>query len=808
MAVLALGIGANTAIFSLVNAFLLKPLVLRDAAQLVGCYSRDTRKPDSYRAFSYPNYADLRESNSVFTSLMAHNMGMVGVEEGAMTRRTLADIVSSNYFDTLGVPLFRGRTFTAAEERPSSAIPVVIVSYSFWQKKGAGPGLLGQTLKINGRPFTVIGIAREGFTGTTALISPDLYIPLGMYEAVINDFDGRGQKLASRDNHALILIGRLKPGLAAAAVDSQLAVSASRLENAFPAENKDQTFIARRLSRLSIADSPQNDSQVIVAAVLLISMAGVVLLITSLNVANMMLARGAARKKEIAIRLALGAARKNLLQQLFSEGLILAFAGGAAGLLVSYWSTGLLVHSLLRLTPFDMVYAATPDLRVLLATFAFCLLATVLFALGPAWSLSKPDLVSDLKDAQQAMAGGGTWRRLFSRRNLLVVSQISLSLALLVAAGLFFRSSRAVSGINPGFRIDSEIIVELDPALAGYDEMRGRQIYTAALDRLRNLPGVESASLAATVPFGMMSFGRSVQKAASDPGDKLQCRFNIVSSGYFQTLGIPLLRGRSFNSTEASKGGVAIIDQLTATRLWPKGDALGQHIKISQDQGMHQTAEAEIVGVVGTVREHTFGEDLEPHLYVPFPNDYESDMNIHLRVAATGPEAERRMLGTIRDEVRAVDGRVPVHAIKTLNDHLDASLDFWIFRTGARMFAMFGAVALLVAMVGLYGVRAYTVARRTREIGIRMALGASARDTLRMILGEGLIVTAAGIGIGLMLSLALGKLLASFLFKVSGTDPMVLAAAPVLLAAVSLLACYLPARRAALVDPMIALRDE
>ena len=350
--------------------------------------------------------------------------------------------------------------------------------------------------------------------------------------------------------------------------------------------------------------------------------------------------------------------------------------------------------------------------------------------------------------------------------------------------------------------------MELDPGLAGYDEARGRQIYAAVLDRLRAVPGVESASVAATVPFGMISLGRSVQRSGSAPGDKLQCSFNIVSANYFHTLGIPVLRGRSFERTDAANSDVAVVDQLTASRLWPNGEAVGQHIKIIEDEATHQTSDAEIVGVVGTVREHTFGEDLSPHLYVPFPREYQSDMNIHLRLAAVGSDAQIRMLETVRKEVHEVDGRLPVHSIKTLSEQLDTSLDFWIFRTGARMFAGFGTVALLVAMVGLYGVRAYAVARRTREIGIRMALGASKRETLRMILGEGLAITSIGVGIGLVLSVLLGKLLASFLFKVGGYDPLVLLAAPLCLGIVALLACYFPARKASMVDPMVALRDE
>ncbi len=311
--VLALGIGANTAIFSLVNTFLLKPLLIQKPEELVGVYSRNAHKPDDYRAFSYPNYVDLREGNAVFSSLMAHNMAMVGIAEGDTTRRAFADLVSSNYFATFGVPLFRGRSFTAAEERPGSNSEVVIVSYNYWKKTGSDPDLLGKTMRINSRILTVIGIAPEGFTGTTALFAPEVFLPLGLHDAMQNDFEGAKRQLAARNNYALIVVGRLRPGINQKSADAQLTAVAAGLADAYPGENKDQTFIVRPLSRMSISTSPTSDSSISVAAALLLSMASVVLLIASLNVANMMLARGAARRKEIAIRLALGGARGSIL---------------------------------------------------------------------------------------------------------------------------------------------------------------------------------------------------------------------------------------------------------------------------------------------------------------------------------------------------------------------------------------------------------------------------------------------------------------------------------------------------------------
>jgi predicted permease len=808
--VLALGIGANTAIFSLVNAFLLKPILVQNPDELVGCYSRDVHKPDNYRAFSYPNYADLRDGNAVFTSLMAHNMGMVGLAEGETTRRVFADLVSANYFSTFGIPLFRGRTFSAAEERPGTPADVVIVSYTYWKKTGSDPELIGKTLRVNSRILTVVGIAPEGFTGTTALISSELYMPLSLHDAMNNDFEGIGQPLASRGNHALILVGRLKPGITAKAADSQLAAVASGMEKAFPAENKDQTLIVRPLSRMSVSTNPTSDAQVWVPAVLLLSMAGVVLLIASLNVANMMLARGSARRREIAIRLALGSARGTIVKQLFTESLLLALAGGAAGLVAAYWSTSALVSSMAHLAPLDLVYSAGPDLRVFAATMGFCLLSTLLFGLGPAWNLSRANVVSGLKDGETEEIASGKRIRLFSRRNVLVMSQVALSLTLLTSAGLFIRSAQSAANVEPGFSLDRSVIVEVDPSLAGYDPARGQQSVRMLLDRLKGIPGVESASLAGTVPFGMISLGRGVQRANDTSDTLVSTQFNIVGPEYFKTLGIPVLRGRSFTTAEASadtKTAVAILDKAAAAKLWPNQDAVGRHIKMVYGEGTKKH-DVEVVGVVGETQDTIFGGDSRAHLYVPIGQEYQADMNIHLKLAGQGTEAESQMLETIRREIRATDSRLPVLALKTFRRHLDSSAELWIVRTGARMFSLFGGVALLLAMVGLYGVRAFTVARRTREIGIRMALGANPGDTLRMILREGLLVTSIGAGMGLLLSLGLGRVLASFLYKVSGADPVVFLAAPILLAAISLLACYIPARRAARVDPMVALRYE
>jgi len=814
--VLALGIGANTAIFSLVNAFLLKPLVIHNPAELVGCFSREVRRA-KYRGFSYPEYVDVRENSRVFTDLAAHDMAMVGISEGGTTRRAFADIVSANYFATFGVPLFRGRSFTAEEERPASAIPVAVVSYGYWKKMGGDSQELGKGVRINGRLYTVVGITAEGFTGTSAMLSPELYLPLGDYELATNDFEGRGRELAARDNHQLILVGRLGAGVSQTSADAQLATVAAQLAKAYPEGEQEQTFQVRPLARMGISTEPQSDSGLLLPAGLLLAVAGVVLLIASLNVANMMLARGTTRGKEIAIRLALGGSRGAILRQLLTEGFLLALGGGIGGLAIAYWSTDLLVRSLARLAPIDIVYTAGPDIRVLAATIGFCVLSTVLFGLGPAWNLSGRSLFASLKIGDRADFAAGRVRGVFARRNLLVVGQIALSLMLLSAAGLFIRSSVQAAKIQPGFQMDGELLAEVDASLAGYNEARGRQVYRAVAERLQTTPGVESVGLAATVPFGMISLGKTLQKAedttpagAAGKGNEVSCRYNVVSEGYFATVGIPLMSGQTFTVADSEKTSppVVVLNHAAAEELWPGGQALGKRVRMSGGGGDDKAFDAEVIGVVGDVQESVTGKQFPPQVYAAFGQAYQSDMNIHLKITAKDESGEARMLETVRKEILAVDPNLPLVALKSMRIHVDSSFDLWVVRTGARMFVIFGGVALLLAAIGLYGVRAYTVATRTREIGIRMALGARASDALGMMLREGMILMGMGAGVGIVLSLAVGKALSGLLYRVPSFDPLVLSAAPAILAAVALVACYIPARRAARVDPMVALRDE
>ena len=799
--VLALGIGANTAMFTLVNAMLFRPLAGR-AGEMVGLYSHDRTKPDSYRAFSYPNFADIRANNDVFEGVMAHTFSMVGVPAGDTTKQAFVEVVSSNYFTTLGVTLAAGREFSADEERPGARLPVAIVRHD-------RADLLGKTIRVNSIDFTVVGVAPQGFTGTMALVSAEMWLPLGMFDVVVTDlFKGSGASLADRANTPLVVAGRLKPGMTMTRAGAQLEVMSRSMESAYPAENRNQLLTISPLPRMSTSTSPGTDDGLGVAAALLMALSGVVLLIACLNVANMLLARGAARRKEMAIRLAVGGGRGRIVAQLLTEGLLLAGAGAAAGLLLAYLATTALGRSLAAVMPLAIEFESRPDAVVLLVTTAFAVIATVLTVLGPALKMSRADLVSDLKDL--AAAAEPSLGRRFTARNVLVVGQIALSLMLLSAGGLFARGALKAAAADPGFSYDRELLVGIDPALAQYDEAKGRELRRTALERIRRIAGVEAAGLANTVPFGEFHEGQTVERLGGAGAQRASATFRIIGADYFRTLNLPMLRGREFSAAEedsASAPRVVIVDERLARRLFGADDPLGQTIRFVHQEGAMRQEDAtpmEIIGIAGPIRDQLFDREAGPAVYVPSGRNYRSMTNIHVRAATTGTQAA--VLDEIRRELRAIDARLPIVQATTMQAFHDRSLELWAVRAGGRMFLGLGLLALLLAVVGLYGVKSYLVSQRTREIGIRIALGARPGEVLRMVLRDGAVLAAVGIAVGLPLALALGFGMSSLLYDVKPLDPVVFTLAPVSLAAAAVLATLVPARRATQVNPLEALR--
>ena len=805
--VLAVGIGANSAMFSLVNALLIRPLA-GEADELVGLYSHDRTKPgSSYRGFSYANYVDVRESNDVFASLLAHTFSMVGVPNGDTTRQTFIEVVSSNYFDALGVPLLAGRSFTADEERPAARVPVAIVRYD---KRD----LLGQTVKINSIDFTVVGVAPPDFTGTMALISPEMWLPLGMFDLVVNDiFKNNGLPFADRRNLALVVAGRLKPGFTAGNVGSRLDALSRQLEQAYPAENKDQLLTVNPLPRLGTSTAPSSDAGPATAAAFLMGLSAVVLLIACLNIANMLLARGASRRKEIAIRLAVGGGRRRIVRQLLTEGLLLAGAGAAGGLLLASWVTGTLARSLQAVMPLGIAFDAKPDAMVMAATTAFAMIATIVSGLGPALKLSKTDLVADLK----ALAADGSplLGKRFSARNVMVVGQIALSLMLLSSGGLFARGALKAASADPGFSYDRQLLVGVDPTLVQYDPVRGRAATREVLTRVRAMPGVAAAALAATVPFGEFHEGQTVERvggARTGQPAHVNANYRVIGSEYFTALNLPMVRGREFTEAEelsATAPRVAIVDERFARRLFGDEDPIGQMIRYTDRPGQttKNNGEAmEIVGIASPIRDQLFDREVEPAIYEPWGRNYRGNMLLHVRTAQAGGEAE--LLQAIRTAIRSYDPRLPVVQATTMRAFHDRSLELWAVRSGGRMFLAFGLLALLLAVVGLYGVKSYIVSQRTREIGIRMALGARPGDVLGMVMREGAALSAVGVALGLPLAGGLGFALSSLLYDVKPLDPIVFTAAPVFLALAALVATWFPARRATRVTPLTALRAD
>lgn len=806
--VLALGIGANSATFTIVNALLFRP-VPTQADDIVGLYRYEKTTRD-YRSFAFPNFVDVRENNDVFASLAAHTFSMAATKVGDTNKRIFVELVTANYFDTLRVPLAAGRAFTAAEERPRAQLPVVITGYDKWAAARFDPTFIGSTLTINAIDFTVVGVAPKGFTGTMALVSPEVWMPLGMFDTIVNDmFKNTGDGLADRKAGTVLAIGRLKPGITMEAASARLNTIAEQIAATDP-DNRDQGLSIARLPRMTSSSSPQSDAGLGIVGAAIMGLAGTVLLIACLNLANMLLARGTMRKKEIAIRLALGGARARIVRQLVTESLLLAIVGAAAGLVFAYWSTTFFVSSLARVLPLTLVFDAKPDVNVLLVTAAFVGVATILAGVGPALKLSRLDLVNDLKEQAADVARPGA----FTARNVLVVAQLALSLGLLTIGGLFARSAFNAARMDPGFSYDGAILASLDPTVAQIDDVRSREIFRAVLARVRSLPGVEAAAVASTVPFGNYHEGRMVERPGVNKDLQYGPTYRIIGADYFRSLGLSMRKGREFTAAEEDAPDaprVAIIDEVLAKELFESEDPIGQTIRFKVREGeayARDTEPFQIVGVSPGMREELIDGRPSPHIYVPYGRYFRPGMNLHVKSANTDPRVTDALLETIRQELRSVDARLPILELTTFRRFHDQGLELWGLRTGGRMMMIFGLLALGLAVAGVYGVKSYLVSRRTREIGIRMAIGARPEDVVRMVMRESLGLTIAGLAVGLPIALVMGKLLGSVIIGMSPYDPAVFSSALLALAAASMIASYIPARRATHVNPLSALRAD
>src|SRR6266853_1215449 len=784
---LALGIGANATIFTWIKAVLLAPLPgIERPDELVEIWG--ATRHNSALSTSYLDYLDFRDRITALSGLIAHQVLAMNLGRGDKPERVRGAVVSGNYFEVLGVKPLIGRTFLPEEDRTPNSHPVAVIGYGLWQRRfGSDPHVIGQKITLNEHDFAIIGVAPADFASPFAGNAIDVWTPVMMKDYVARPHFS----LTDRGSRWLMVMGRLKPGATVSQAQSNIAALARQLEETYPRTNQQlgvELYSAEQ-SPYSLKRSLQSSLAILMAAV------AVVLLIACANVANLLLARAASRRKEIAVRLALGGSRGRLVRQMLTESFVLASLGAALGLAIAFWTA----RSLAAFLP-PYASRATFDTRPDAVVFAFTLgltvITTLLFGLAPTLHASKQDLVTAMKD-NTATVGRGP--RKVSLRHALVITQVALSMVALISAGLFVRSLREAYAADPGFEPRGVLLASFDPFLSGYDESRGREFYRRLVERVSAVPGIQSATLARRLPLtgdGIAFANAAIDGYAPAKDEDMRLNYETVGPQYFQTMRIPFVHGRDFDERDQEDArGVVIINETMARRYWPGGDALGRRLKLTKDW-------LEIVGIAKDVKYRSLNEAPQPFLYLPLLQDYRSNM---ILVARTTIEPEK-MFQPVRAEVAALDPKIPMFGVKTFEEHVGISL--FLQRMAATLLSIFGLLALSLAAIGLYGVMAYSVSQRTRELGIRISVGAERRDIFKLILRQGLAISVVGLLAGLVASLAVTRLTANLLYGVSTTDPVTFIVIALLLLCVTLLACYFPARRATKVDPMIALRFE
>ncbi len=789
---LGLGIGANAAVFSIVNALLLRPLPVADPLNLyvLGVTHPDHEEP---HPVSYADLIDYRESG-VFSDLAGYEINFAGLSSENRADRITVAYVTGNFFSMLGVGASPGRPVLPSEGATFGANPIVVLGRTYWKKRfNADPSIVGRRVLVNGRPFVVAGVVPEGFHGVYALVEFDAYMPLGMM------FPANTYKdlIEKRDNHDLHALGRLKPGLTREQAQAKLDLVARQLEQQYPATNKAvrPVLIAERLAR---PEAGSADSNPLVAGVFL-SLVGLVLLVACVNVVNLLMVRSTVRQRELAVRAALGAARGRLVRQMLTEGLLLAIIGALAGGMIGRWLSVLLMRIRIPADiPIRLEFGF--DWRVFAYIAAIALGTGVFVGLIPALRASRADLNDVLREGGRSMAEGTGRHRL---RSALVISQVAVSLILLIAAGLFVRSVQRAQSVDLGFDPRHVLSMSMDVSQLGVDEPRGRAFYQDVESRIRMLPGVESVTYAFSVPFGYYNSNDYVE--AEDhpvPTDqrKPSAAYNLVGPDYFRTLKVPLARGRGFTAQDDERARrVAIVNEAMARILWPGEDPIGKRFKAAND-GIPR----EVVGVTRTGKYRFIFEDPGPYYFEPIAQHYEALRVLQIRTSGD-PEA---MAPVVEKEIRALNPYLPVYDVRSLEHTLEGPNGFFLLRMGAMFGGALGLLGMLLALVGIYGVVSYTAAQRTQEIGVRMALGAQRRDILVLVVGHGFRLIAAGLALGVLAALALSRVLANLLFGISATDAATFTAVPLLLGVMALIASYLPALRASRIAPSVALRNE
>jgi predicted permease len=788
---IALGIGANTTVFSLVNAALLRPMPVPQADRLVRVYTSEWDPHGvSSRRFgrsSYPDYLDWRDKASVFEGLAASTRASMSVGHGATAEQVGGVLVTGNFFTTLRAPIAVGRFFNASDDAGPGTGRVAVLSHRFWQKRFAGDrGVVGKTIEINGQWFAIVGVAAEGFHGTEVEQAPDVWVPTSARDVILA---GRNW-IERRDSRGIAVVGRLTDGVTLPGARAAMTTLMRQVGAAYPEMSGNRVVTLMPVRGLVAFE--EGGGEVLGVFATLMAVVGLVLLVACANVANLLLARAAHRRREIAIRLSLGAGRSRVVRQLLTESILLGLLGGVAGLLLAMWGT-----EGMKLLPFPPTLDFSPDGRVLAFTFATALATGIIFGLAPALRATRPALVPLLKDGSEGT--GSSRSRL---RTTLIAGQMAFSLVVLVAAGLLLRTLQNLQTADPGFTTDHVLVADFDLQMRNYQRPAGERFYADLRARLSTLPGVAAATWVQSTPLNGSLARRytTIPGYQVKPGEREEIAFNVIGPLYFKTLGIPLVAGRDF--TDADRMGaqrVVIVNESMAKHYWPNGDAIGRRIQ----QGPNDSLPRLVVGIAKDTRHENMTSPTEPFFFLPLGQSYSATMSLVMR--SSGRDAAA-LTADLRREVKALDNALPIHRIRTMTEMRGQSLEMQ--RTVASMLGAFGALALFLASVGVFGVMSYLVSQRTRELGVRIALGARPASVLSLVVSQGVRMAMIGVGVGLVLALGATRLLSGMLYGVSPTDPVVFGGVALLLTAAAALASWVPARRATRVDPVVALRAE
>jgi predicted permease len=794
---LALGIGANTTIFSAVNGMLLRPLPVANADRLV-VFGAQSQAANLYSAFPFPDFQDIRSQGDGFSEVIAYTLSLAGMDADGKVEPVLFSYVSSNYFQALGLKPAIGRLIYGAETEKAGTENIAVLGHGYWKKRfNSDPSIVGRQIKMNGHSITVVGIAPEGFHGTYSLVDMQAYLPFGM-RTLWSQAKDKNDYWTNRDGGDLRVLGVLKPGISRQQAQVSANLVAQRLNQQYPETHKGVTYrlYPERLAR----PEPDPANGLLIVGVLFMVLAGMVLLLACSNVANIVLVRATAREREMAVRTALGAARSRIVRQLLTESLVLAFLGAVLGTLVGVWATRLISSIRLDVADIPIRFDFSFDWRVFSFGVAIALMTGLLVGLAPAWRAARSDFNTVLHEGSRGILGSGKSKF----RSALVVAQVAVSLMLLAVAGLFVRSSQNAEHSYLGFDPHNVLNFTMETRTIGFDEARTRQFFRDVEDRVRVLPGVNSVSLAATVPMSYSNAGSRVYvegKSATAKDDNPTAYYNVVDPPYFATMRVPLVRGRLLTEQDTDKTPmVAVINEAMAKKLWPNQDPLGKRFSSKGVSGPF----LEVVGVTQQGRYNDPIDDTTLFYYQPMTQNPSTFATLQIRTSAA-PEA---LIPVVEEKIHSLAPGLPLTDVQTMEQSLGGPNGFFLFRMGSRFTVVLGLLGLVLALVGVYSVISYAASQKTHEIGVRMALGADRSDILKMVLRQGFVLVGAGLLAGLVMTFLAGRGLGSLLVGVSPSDPLTLICVAVLLAAVGLVASYIPARRAMNIEPLRALKYE